>query len=351
MSERYDLPGGVGKSRAWVRTLLVWGLPLAAWAAVIIGWFLFAGGDPSTPDAPPPAPAVGPEVTRPAGEGLEEEETKEEAPKQETTVTADYDFRGAKTNLGLTNESLCKTGILVDPATRKVLWAKNADKSVPIASMSKMMTMLLAEEALAAGRVSLDTPIKVTDAAYEIGGSQVWLDPKETFPLGELLKTVAIKSANDSAYLVGEYLGGGDINVFIKAMNTRALALGMKKTPFYDPHGLGDNKGNHNLSSAHDLVILAEHLIRYPEVLRLASTRMDSFRDGKMQLRNSNNLVFNRVPGVDGLKTGFTDESGFCVTITCLRGGRRLIGCVTGFKTSKQRDAFCKALLDWGYAQ
>ena len=346
MSERYDLPGDVGKSRAWVRTLLVWGLPLAAWAAVIIGWFLFADGDPSTPEAtPPPPPAVGPEVSHQAEEVLQQESGPE------VPSTVDYDFRGAKSSLGLPNEALCKTGILVDPVTRKVLWAKNADKSVPIASMSKMMTMLLAEEALAAGRVSLTTPIKVTNAAYEIGGSQVWLDPKETFPLGELLKTVAIKSANDSAYLVGEYLGGGDISVFIKAMNDRAQDLGMKNTRFYDAHGLGDNKGNHNLSSAHDLVLLAEHLIRYPDVLRLSSTRMDSFRDGKMQLRNSNNLVFNRVPGVDGLKTGFTDESGFCVTITCLRGGRRLIGCVTGFKTSKQRDAFCKALLDWGYAQ
>ena len=346
MSERYDLPGGVGNSRAWVRTLLVWGLPLAAWAAVIIGWFLFADGDPSTPEAtPPPPPAVGPEVSHQAEEILQQESGPE------VPSTVDYDFRGAKSSLGLPNEALCKTGILVDPVTRKVLWAKNADKSVPIASMSKMMTMLLAEEALAAGRVSLTTPIKVTNAAYEIGGSQVWLDPKETFPLGELLKTVAIKSANDSAYLVGEYLGGGDISVFIKAMNDRAQDLGMKNTRFYDAHGLGDNKGNHNLSSAHDLVLLAEHLIRYPDVLRLSSTRMDSFRDGKMQLRNSNNLVFNRVPGVDGLKTGFTDESGFCVTITCERGGRRLIGCVTGFKTSKQRDAFCKALLDWGYAQ
>lgn len=345
MSERYDLPGDVGKSRAWVRTLLVWGLPLAAWAAVIIGWLLFADGDSSTPDPSPPAPAVGQEVSRQADEALEEESG------QQASRPTEYDFRGAKSALGLPNEELCKTGILVDPTTRKVLWAKNADRAVPIASMSKMMTMLLAEEALATGRVSLETPIKVTDAAYKIGGSQVWLDPKETFPLGELLKTVAIKSANDSAYLVGEYLGGGDISVFIKAMNDRAQTLGMKNTRFYDAHGLGDDKGNHNLSSAHDLVLLAEHLIRYPDVLRLASTRMDSFRNGKMQLRNSNNLVFNRVPGVDGLKTGFTDESGFCVTITCERGGRRLIGCVTGFKTSKQRDAFCKALLDWGYAQ
>lgn len=349
MSERYDLPDGVDSSRAWVRTLLVWGLPLAAWAAVIIGWFLFAGGDPSTPDPappePPPAPAVGPEVAEQA-QAVQEEEAPEQPP-----ATQDYDFRGAVADAGLPNEALCKTGILVDPVTRKVLWAKNADRAVPIASMSKMMTMLLTEEAIAAGRVSLDTPIKVTNAAYEIGGSQVWLDPRETFPLGELVKTIAIKSANDSAYLVAEYLGGGDVAVFVKAMNDRAQALGMKNTRFYDAHGLGDGKGHHNLSSAHDLVLLAERLIQYPDVMRLASTRMDAFRDGKMQLRNSNNLVFNRVAGVDGLKTGFTDESGFCVTVTCLRGGRRLIGCVTGFKTSKQRDAFCKALLDWGYAR
>ena len=85
--------------------------------------------------------------------------------------------------------------------------------------------------------------------------------------------------------------------------------------------------------------------------MRLAATRMDTFRDGKMMLKNHNNLITSRVPGVDGLKTGYTKRAGFCVTFTCKRGGRRLIGCVTGYKTYRDRDAFCKALLDWGYAQ
>ena len=146
---------------------------------------------------------------------------------------------GAVSHIGLPQENGCATGILVDPATRKVLWAKNADKAVPIASMTKMMTLLLAEEAIAAGKVTRDTPIRVTVAAYKIGGSQVWLDPKETFPLRELIKTIAVKSANDSAYLVGEFLGGGSMAAFIEAMNARAKALGLPHTRFYDAHGLG----------------------------------------------------------------------------------------------------------------
>lgn len=350
MSERYDLPGGVGAPRAWGRTLLVWGLPLAAWLALIVGWLVFAGDGGETAEAPEtPAPAEQP--AQPAQPARPETPAQPEKPAPAPGSTAPYDFQGAASALGLPKESLCGTGILVDPTTRKVLWAKNADKAVPVASMTKMMTLLLTEEAIAAGKVGRDTVIQVTVEAYKIGGAQVWLDPRESFPLSELEKTIAIKSANDSAYLVGEYLGGGSMAAFVAAMNARAKQLGMAHTRFYDAHGLGDDQGHDNLSSAHDMVILAEQLLKYPEVMRLAATRTDTFRNGKLDLKNHNNLVFNQVPGVDGLKTGFTNKAGFCVTVTCERGGRRLIGCVTGFKSHRDRDAFCKALLDWGYRQ
>ncbi len=356
MSERYDLPGGVGAPRAWGRTLLVWGLPLAAWLALIVGWLAFAGNGGETAEGAAPAPAAQPEEpAKPApaepGEPAPEAPAAPEGPAPQPGSTVPYDFRGAATSLGLPKEALCGTGILVDPTTRKVLWAKHADRAVPVASMTKMMTLLLTEEAIAAGKVGRDTVIPVTVEAYKIGGAQVWLDPRESFPLSELEKTIAIKSANDSAYLVGEYLGGGDMAAFVAAMNARAKQLGMAHTRFYDAHGLGDDKGHDNLSSAHDMVLLAEQLLHYPEVMRLAATRTDTFRNGKLDLKNHNNLVFNQVPGVDGLKTGFTNKAGFCVTVTCERGGRRLIGCVTGFKSHRDRDAFCKALLDWGYKQ
>lgn len=370
MGERYDLPDGVGRPNPFLRTLLVWGLPLLAWILLIIGWLAFAdgcdGGGAAEPaatptaqaPAPDPAPAAPTPTPQPAAQaaqpgGQPAQPTAKPLPQGRDGAYPNqpYDFAGAVSHIGLPQENGCSTGILVDPATRKVLWAKNADRAVPIASMTKMMTLLLAEEAIAAGKVTRDTPIKVTEAAYAIGGAQVWLDPRETFPLKELLKTIAIKSANDSAYLVGEYLGGGSMPAFVQAMNDRAKALGMAHTTFYDAHGLGDGAKRDNRSSAHDMAILAERLLGYPEVMRLASTRLDTFRDGKLMLKNHNNLITNRVPGVDGLKTGYTSRAGFCVTFTCKRGGRRLIGCVTGYKTHRDRDAFCKALLDWGYEQ
>lgn len=349
MAPKYDLPNGVGRGSSGLsRTLLVWGLPLLAWAALIVGWLLFSGKGEGTPVEPPPqAPA--PE--QPAAPAPSLETPTAAQPKASVCPPAAYDFAGAVSHIGLPQEAGCATGILVDPGSRKVLWAKHAEKAVPIASMTKMMTLLLAEEAIAEGRIARTTVIPVSVEAYKIGGSQVWLDPKESFPLGELLKAVAIKSANDAAYLVGERLGEGDIAAFVRRMNTRARELGMTHTEFYDAHGLGDAQKRNNASSAHDMVLLGERLLAYPEAMRLAATRMDSFRDGKTMLRNHNNLVFQRVKGVDGLKTGYTSASGYCVTFSCERGGRRLLGCVTGFKSARDRDAFCKALLDWGYTK
>ncbi len=355
MAPKYDLPNGVGRgSPARLRTLLVWGLPLLAWAGLIVGWLLLSGGDTSSgePEPPPVAEAPKPEAPSapetPPSAGQPPAETPRKA---SVCPAAAYDFAGAVSHIGLPKEAGCATGILVEPATRRVLWAKLAEKPVPIASMTKMMTLLLAEEAIAEGRIARTAVIPVSVAAYEIGGSQVWLDPKESFPLGELLKAVAIKSANDAAYLVGEALGRGDIAAFVARMNARARDLGMAHTTFYDAHGLGDAQKRNNISSAHDMVLLGERLLAYPEAMRLAATRMDSFRDGKTMLKNHNNLVFQRVKGVDGLKTGYTNASGYCVTFSCERGGRRLLGCVTGFRSARDRDTFCKALLDWGYTK
>ena len=355
---KYDLPSSNSSLK---RTLLTWGLPIAGWAVLILLWMLFAGrgekAEAATGEPKPAAEAVQPAAQQPAAPVAEQPaavpEVKPATPEAPTNVfpSTPYDFAGAVSFIGLPNERGCGTGILVDPAKRKVLWAKSAEKAVPIASMTKMMTMLLAEEAIQAGRVTRETVIPVSVEAYKIGGSQVWLDPKEAFPLGELMKAIAIKSANDAAYLVGEYLGGGDIGAFIKEMNRRAKTLGMTHTTFYDAHGLGDAAKRDNLASAYDMVLLGEHLLRYPEAMRLASTRMDTFRNGKTELKNHNNLVYQRVAGVDGLKTGYTRASGYCVTFSCLRGGRRLVGCVTGFSSAKERDAFCKALLAWGYTK
>lgn len=355
---RYVLPN---KNPALTRTLLTWGLPILGWVILIVVWLFFAGRHDNataesseTPAAQvnqgESAPEAGQPGATPSGE------VAPDATAQTPIGTAPfpatpYDFAGAVAHIGSPYEASCGTGILVDPARRKVLWAKAADRAVPIASMTKMMTMLLTEEAIQAGRITRETVIPVSVAAYRIGGSQVWLDPKESFPLSELLKAVAIKSANDAAYLIGEYLGNGDVTAFVAQMNRRAKELGMTRTTFYEAHGLGDDYKRHNVASAYDMVLLGERLLTYPEVMRLAATRVDTFRNGKTELKNHNNLVYNRVAGVDGLKTGYTKASGYCVTVSCLRNGRRLLACVTGFKTAKERDAFCKALLEWGYTK
>ena len=377
MSGKYSLPRAVsvkhsvGPSPLFMGALVVWGLPFLGWVALIVIWLSVSSSEPKPEtetktaqtveetQAVNDAPAAGTEEPSAATSQTEPVEGAPsdvaEQPASSATpgviAAAPYNFQGAKSQLGVKMENACNTGILVDPSTRKVLWAKGADRAVPIASMTKMMTLLLVEEAIAQGKIKRDTVIPVTEAAYRIGGSQVWLDPRESFPLNELLKAIAIKSANDAAFLVGEYLGEGDIDVFVARMNARARELNMTHTSFYDAHGLGDKQKRSNLASAHDMVLLAERLLNYKEVVKLASTRMDTFRNGKMELKNHNDLVFQRVEGVDGLKTGYTDASGYCVTFTCVRGGRRLIGCVTGFRRSKDRNTFCRALLDWGYSQ
>lgn len=250
-------------------------------------------------------------------------------------------------------------GILVDADTHTVLWAKDAKGSYPIASMTKIMTALLAYEDVVAGRngLTLETKIPVTRAAMKIGGSQVWLDPTETFPLQELLQAISIKSANDAAYLVAEYLGGGDVSSFVRRMNTRAAELNMTKTRFFNPHGLpGDSSASDNVSSPEDMARLAERTLTYPMLMKWASTQRADFRPpgtrGHLQIINHNHLLpGGRYPsaGVDGLKTGFINRSGYCVTATCLRNGKRLVVVVVGFDSAKNRDQFVGKLLDWGY--
>ena len=252
-----------------------------------------------------------------------------------------------------------RAGILVDADTGTVLWEKNGRKAFPIASMTKIMTSLIAYETIlnAGSNLSLQTSVPVTAAAQKIGGSQVWLDVRESFTLEELLLAVAVKSANDAAYLVAEYLGGGDVSTFVHRMNVRAKELGMLHSRFCNPHGLpGSSSFQDNVSSPEDMVILAEQSLRYPKLMEWASTVTADFRKpgvkGHLKIVNHNNLLPGRrypAIGVDGLKTGFINRSGYCVTVTCKRNNKRLIAVVVGFDSARNRDLFVKKLLNWGY--
>lgn len=278
--------------------------------------------------------------------------------KPEIIKSTPLDFKGAVigTIKEIPTSKNVNAGILVDSKTRKVLWSKNSKKAVPIASMTKMMTILLVFEDIKSGKISAVKPIKVSRKAASIGGSNVWLDPRETFPLNDLLKAVIIKSANDAAYLLAEDNGGGDVNKFVQRMNSKAKSMGLKTAFFANPNGLPEKNGKDNVCSCENLVFLAEALLKYPEVLKFSSTKIDYLprkigKTRKTMLNNTNKLVRTSVPGVDGLKTGFTNKAGSCITITCKRNGRRMILVLAGCNNGKERDALAKKLLDWGYGR
>ncbi len=245
------------------------------------------------------------------------------------------------------------TGLLLDLSTRKVLWAKEADKPVPIASMVKLMTLLVAMEELEENpKLSLETPVQITKVALSTERTGIaWLDPRESFQLGELLKVMTIRSYNDVAMQVAEFIGG-DVETFILRMNIRGRSLGLNGAKFVSPCGLKDKKLGNSLVSANDMLLIAEQLLEYPQTLEWSSTQSTSIREGekKTMVVNTNHLVNPRWPGVDGMKTGFTNDAGFCLVFSVLRDNRRMLGCVTGFKTARDRDRFCRKLIDWGYA-
>ena len=261
------------------------------------------------------------------------------------------DRRRASSSRGAT------TGILVDLTSGKVLWAKNPDKAVPIASMVKMMTVLVTlEELETRSDIDLSTRVQITGAVNTIPKDGViYLDTRESFPLEHLLQAIVIKSANDAAVQIAEFIGGGDQQAFVARMNDRARSLGMKNTRYTSPCGLPVKGREDSVSSPADLVILAEELLHYPKVMEFAGIQHIQIPrplpPGKIDLSTTNKLVNPRWEGVDGLKTGFTNAAGSCLTVTCLRNGRRLVGVVTGFGSAGDRDRFCRALLDWGYAR
>lgn len=266
-----------------------------------------------------------------------------------------YAVKGNISRIPLTKKA--SSGILLDVSSRNILWMKDPDKVVPIASLTKIMTLLLACEDVASGRVSLDDRVKATPGAWRIREGVVWMAPNEIFTLRELMQATSVKSANDAAYLIGEYLGNGNIRNFIRRMNQRAAALGMTKTKFYNPHGLpGRKKTPDNSSTVRDLLLLSEYVSRIPLFMQLSSIRLIGFRKegvkGHLKLLNHNRLLPKSrygTAGVDGIKTGYTNNAGFCLALSCVRNGRRILAVGTGFKVSAERDRCMKSLVEWGF--
>lgn len=237
-----------------------------------------------------------------------------------------------------------RAAVLMEPVTGKVLYAQNENQRYPPASVTKVMTMLLILEAIAQKKATWDDIIMVSPEAAGMGGSQVYLKEGEEFTLRELFKTIAVVSANDASTAVAEYLYGS-IEDFVDAMNRRAQSLGLKNTHFANETGLPD-PGHY--SSAYDLAVISCELLKYPEVLKYTSIWLDTFRDGKFTLRNTNELL-KAYRGADGLKTGHTNEAKFCLAATAKKGDFRLVTVILGADSNAKRVAETRKLLDYGY--
>ena len=248
------------------------------------------------------------------------------------------------------NESLnlnCKSAILMETTTGAILYEQNAEESLPPASVTKVMTLLLIMEAIDSGVIRLDDQVTVSANAASMGGSQVYLKEGEQMKLEDLLKSVVIASANDAAVALAEYLCGS-VPVFVDRMNERAAQLGMTGTAFENVTGL-DDTAEHHLTSARDIALMSRALISHRTILNYSSIWMDTIRDGAFGLTNTNRLV-RFYPGCTGLKTGSTSKAGFCVSVTAERDGLSLICVIMGAESRDVRNAAAASLLDWGFA-
>lgn len=238
-----------------------------------------------------------------------------------------------------------KSAILTECSTGTVLFEHDADKQMPPASITKVMTLLLVFEAMDAGKFTMETEIVASEHACSMGGSQIWLEPGEVFTVNELLKAAAISSANDACVALGEAVSGSE-ETFVELMNERAAELGMKNTVFKNCTGL-DAEGH--LSTARDIAIMSAELLRHPEIKNYSTVWMDSLRGGKTELTNTNRLV-RFYKGCTGLKTGSTDGAGCCLSASAERDGMELISVTLGSPNTDERFAAGRKLLDYGFA-
>lgn len=241
-----------------------------------------------------------------------------------------------------------ESGIIMEASTGKILFDKNMDEQKSPASMTKIMTMLLTVEAIESGKISLEDEVNISANASKMGGSQVYLEENSTATVEMLLKSIAIGSANDASVAVAEKIGGTESN-FVNMMNKRAKELGAVNTTFKNPHGL-DEEGH--LTTAHDLALIARELIKHKEILKLTSTYETTIthKNGKsLWLVNTNKLIkfYN---GLDGLKTGFTDNAGYCLTGTMLRNDMRLITVTMKAPTKEDRNTDTINLMEYAYS-
>lgn len=247
-------------------------------------------------------------------------------------------------------EVSAKSALLMDMTTGTVLYEQNAHEKLAPASVTKVMTMLLVMEAIDSGKISWNDMVTTSETAAAKGGSQIYLKVGECMSVADMLKSVAVSSANDCACALAEHIAGSE-NAFVEKMNIRAGQLKMYDTHFVNCTGLDDDPAaREHYTSAYDIAIMSRELmLNHPDIQKFTTIWMDTVRNGTFGLSNTNKLV-RFYPGATGLKTGFTSGAGYCLSATAQRSGLSLIAVVMGSKTSQERFAGCKAMLDYGFA-
>ena len=247
-------------------------------------------------------------------------------------------------------EVKAKSAVLMDVQTGTVLCEQNAHEPLAPASVTKVMTMLLIMEAIDSGKIGWEDTVTASEAAAAKGGSQIYLKVGETMTVSDMVKSIAVSSANDCACAMAEHLAGSEA-AFVELMNARAKELGMNDTNFVNCTGLDDDEAaKDHRTSAYDIALMSRELLKnHPDIKKYTTIWMDTVRDGAFGLANTNKMV-RFYSGCTGLKTGFTSGAGYCLSASAQRDGLELIAVVMGSETSQDRFNACKSLLDYGFA-
>ena len=273
---------------------------------------------------------------------------------KEKTVSSECDITDLEVPLSESTETSAvgtvldikaKSAVLLEPNTGKILYEQNADEQLPPASITKIMSLLLVMEALDRGDFDLETVVTASVHACSMGGSQIWLEPGEGMTVHDLLKATVIASANDACVALGELVAGSEEG-FVELMNKKAKELGMNSTTFKNCTGL-DAEGH--ITTANDVAIMSGELIRHELIKDYSTVWMDTLRDGKSELVNTNKLV-RFYKGTTGLKTGTTSIAKYCLSATAQREGLSLVAVIMAGETSTDRFEGAKKLLDFGFA-
>jgi D-alanyl-D-alanine carboxypeptidase (penicillin-binding protein 5/6) len=257
----------------------------------------------------------------------------------------DVQYRSVAADVAAELELDAAAVVLMERETGEILYEEDADKLRPIASITKVMTMILVMEAIEAGRISAEDQVVTSEHAYSMGGSQIWLEPGEIMTVDELLRAVAVQSANDAAVALAEHVSGSE-EVFVAEMNGRAAELGMTNTVFKNANGL-DEDGH--LSTARDVAIMSRECLRHDLVRKYVTIWQDELRGGETELTNTNKML-RTFEGITGLKTGTTSKAGVCITASARRDDMELIAVVLGSSSSNARFAAAREMLEYGFA-